>query len=208
MRNRRSTLSVTETTTIVYLRVDTVKQGFEKNKNKIFDFIGLLNLREIAVVEDVSLREIPWKEREIGELLDSLCEGDNLIVTELTQIGYTMLEIMEILAVATQKKINVYAIKGNWKLNNTIQNKALETVFAMATEIEQDLISQRTEKAPQVRKKRGRPKGTGKSKLDKYQAEIEVLLNNGSTTKFIANLYQTTTANLRYWMKKKGLKRK
>ena len=73
MRNRRSTLSVMDTTTIVYLRVSNIEQRFEKNKDKIFDFIGLLNLREIGVVEDVSSEKIPWKEREIGELIDSFC---------------------------------------------------------------------------------------------------------------------------------------
>ena len=208
MRNRRSTLSVADTTTIVYLRVSNIEQRFEKNKDKIFELISLLNLREFGVVEDVSSEKNPWKEREIGELLDFLVEGDNLIVTELSQIGYTILEIMEILAVATKKKINVYAIKGNWKIDNTIQSKNLTMVFAMAAEIEQDLITKQTKETPKVRKKRGRPKGSGKSKLDKYQAEIEILLNTGSTTKFIANLYQTTPANLRVWMKKKGLKRR
>jgi len=45
--------------------------------------------------------------------------------------------------------------------------------FAMAAEIERDLISQRTTEALQVRKLQGiplgRPKGVGKSKLDVYQ---------------------------------------
>jgi len=60
----------------------------------------------------------------------------------------------------------------------------------MAAEIERDLISKRTKEALRVKKaagmKLGRPKGTGKSKLDKYKIEIEALLKNGSTQKFIA----------------------
>ena len=35
--------------------------------------------------------------------------------------------------------------------------------------------------------KQGRPKGTGKSKLDEYKPEIEALLKNGATQKFIAS---------------------
>jgi DNA invertase Pin-like site-specific DNA recombinase len=83
--------------------------------------------------------------------------------------------------------------------------------FAMAAEIERDLISQRTTEALRARKAAGkplgRPKGPGKSKLDPFQPEIEALLANGSTQKFIANRYDTTQANLHNWMKKRGIKR-
>jgi hypothetical protein len=43
--------------------------------------------------------------------------------------------------------------------------------------------------------KLGRPSGPGKSKLDPYRPEIESLLANGSTQKFIAHRYYTTEAN-------------
>ena len=83
--------------------------------------------------------------------------------------------------------------------------------FSMASEIERDLISQRTKEALRVKKEKGiklgRPKGPGKSKLDKFKPEIEALLNNGSTQKFIAKRYKTTEANLHNWMKKNGLKK-
>jgi hypothetical protein len=52
----------------------------------------------------------------------------------------------------------------------------------------------------------GRPKGPGKSKLDAFRPEIESLLANGSTQKFVAQRYHTTEANLHHWLKKRGLK--
>ena len=62
--------------------------------------------------------------------------------------------------------------------------------FSMAAEIERELISKRTKEALAARKKQGlplgRPQGPGKSKLDCYSAEIEALLANGSTKKFVA----------------------
>lgn len=57
-------------------------------------------------------------------------------------------------------------------------------------------------------KKLGRPRGSGTSKLDKFQPEIEVLLANGATQKFIAERYGTTEANLSRWLKKHGLSRR
>jgi DNA invertase Pin-like site-specific DNA recombinase len=83
--------------------------------------------------------------------------------------------------------------------------------FSMAAEIERELISQRTREALAAKKakgiKLGRPKGTGKSKLDDYRPEIEALLANGSTQKFIATRYSTTEANLSRWIKRNGLKK-
>ena len=52
------------------------------------------------------------------------------------------------------------------------------------------MISARTKEALRARRASGlpvgRPKGPGKSKLDKHRPEIEALLANGSTQKFIA----------------------
>ncbi len=120
-----------------------------------------------------------------------------------------MLECMEILAVASEKQINIYAIKGNWQLDSSIQSKIIAMAFSMAAEIERDLISKRTREALAAKKKQGiqlgRPKGTGKSKLDAYRPEIEALLANGSTQKFIAARYQTCETNLSRWLKRHGL---
>jgi DNA invertase Pin-like site-specific DNA recombinase len=118
---------------------------------------------------------------------------------------------MEILSIALDRGIQIFAIKGNWQLDQSIQSKIVAMAFSMAAEIERDLISQRTTEALRARKAAGkplgRPKGPGKSKLDQFRPEIEALLVNGSTQKFIAQRYHTTEANLHNWMKKNGLKK-
>ena len=107
---------------------------------------------------------------------------------------------MEIIAIATQKSINIYTVKGNWQLDGTIQSKVMAMVFAMVAEIERDLISKRTKEALQSKKangvKLGRPTGSGKSKLDQYKPEIEALLKNGTTKRCIAKCYHSSEANL------------
>jgi DNA invertase Pin-like site-specific DNA recombinase len=138
--------------------------------------------------------------------------GDTLIVSELSRLGRSMLECMEILSIASEKQINIYAVKGNWQLDPSIQSKILAMAFAMAAEIERDLISQRTKEALAAKKragiKLGQPRGSGSSKLDKHRPEIEALLANGSTQRYIASRFDTTEANLSRWIKKHGLKRK
>ena len=141
---------------------------------------------------------------------DNLKSGDRIIVSELSRLGRSMLECMEILSIANQKGIYIYAVKGNWHLDDTLQSKVMAMVFSMASEIERDLISKRTSEALYVKKslghKLGRPVGPGKSKLDLFKIEIEALLSNGSTQKFIAKRYKTTPANLSNWIKKNKIK--
>ena len=75
---------------------------------------------------------------------------------------------MEFLSVAMQKGIIVYAVKGNWRLDDGIRSKMITMAFSMAAEIKRELISQRA-----------RQEQTG-------QPEIEGLLANGANQKVFA----------------------
>lgn len=202
---------MSQTQTIAYLRVSTTDQDLEKNKADILHLANEKGLGQVQWVEETVSGRVSWRKRAIAKTLDELQSGDNLIVSELSRLGRSMLECMEILSIATQRDIHVYAVKGNWRLDGSIQSKILAMAFSMAAEIERDLISKRTKEALAAKKragvKLGRPRGSGKSKLDKYRPEIKALLANGSTQKFIAQRYNTTEANLSRWLKKHGLRR-
>lgn len=197
--------------TVAYLRVSTIDQDVKKNRYEILALANEKGLGKVAFVEETVSGTVSWKKRKIAEVLAGLQAGDNLIVSELSRLGRSMLECMEILSIATQQQINIYAIKGNWQLDNSIQSKIVAMAFSMAAEIERDLISSRTKEALAAKKKAGyklgRPRGIGKSRLDKNRIEIEALLANGSTQKFIANRYHTTEANLSRWLAKHHLKK-
>ena len=197
--------------TVAYLRVSTTDQDLDKNKTDILYLANDKGLGRVEWVEEKISGRVSWKKRQIAQVLEGLQEGDNLIVSELSRLGRSMLECMEILSIASQKEVNIYAVKGNWQLDQSIQSKIIAMAFAMAAEIERNLISQRTKEALLAKKragvKLGRPRGSGKSKLDQYRPEIEALLANGSTQKFIASRYHTTEANLSNWMMKHGLRR-
>lgn len=193
--------------TFSYLRVSTAFQDNEKNKAEILSLANTKHLGHVEFIEEKVSGKINWKQRKIAQILENAQKGDNIIVSELSRIGRSMLEIMEILSIATEKGVNIYAIKGNWELNNTIQSKLIAMCFSMASEIERDLISKRITEALQAKKaqgiKLGRPAGKiGKSKLDPFKIEIEALLANGSSQRFVAKRYGCTEANLYYWLKK------
>lgn len=197
------------TRNIAYLRVSTIDQDLEKNKAQILHLANDKNLGKVEFVEEKVSGRINWRERKIGEIIYQLSEGDSVLLSEFSRLGRSMLECMEIIAIATQKGIKMYTVKGGWQLDDTIQSKVMAMVFSMVAEIERDLISKRTKEALQTKKangvKLGRPIGAGKSKLDLYKVEIEALLKNGSTKKFIAKRYGTSESNLFNWLNKNNL---
>jgi DNA invertase Pin-like site-specific DNA recombinase len=192
--------------TIGYLRVSTVDQDLEKNKHEILDLANNKDFGKVEWVEEkVSGRKF-WKDRKIKEVIDILDSGDRIIVPELSRLGRSMLEIMEMLSVLNQKEVCIYSVKGGWELDGSLQSKVMAMAFSIAAEIERDLISKRTKEALKACKakgvKLGRPKGPGKSKLDKYSEEIVALLKNGSTKTYVAKKYGSTLPNFYNWLKK------
>ena len=150
--------------TIGYLRVSTIDQDVEKNKADILKLANDKNLGKVLFSEDKVSGRISWKKRKIASILETLKEGDNIVLSELSRLGRSMLECMEILSIASEKRINVYTVKGNWQLDRSIQSKIIAMAFSMAAEIERDLISQRTKEALARLKSEGiqlgRPKGS------------------------------------------------
>ena len=150
-----------------------------------------------------------WRKRELGKLVASLPSGSWLITPEFSRLARSTLQILEVLAELKKKGVNVYVLKGDQHVNSSIESKVFLTMMALFSEIERDLISARTKEGLKARKAAGvvlgRPRGKGKSKLDKFRPEIEALLKNGSRKVFIASRYGVTPATLSNWLKRTGL---
>ena len=118
--------------TFAYLRVSKLDQDLEKNKADILKLANEAHMGHVQFIEEKLSGKISWRKRQIATILEQAQEGDAIIVSELSRLGRSMLECMEILSLALQKGIRVYAVKGNWQLNNSIQNK----IVAMAFQVE------------------------------------------------------------------------
>ncbi|MBV5327415.1 MAG: recombinase family protein [Chlorobium sp.] len=191
--------------TIGYLRVSTAEQDVEKNKGDILKLANDLKLGHVEWIEEKVSGTKDWKKRELGLVFSALHEGDTVIVSELSRLGRSTLQILEIMKEAKEKGIAVHAVKGAWTLNGSMESKIVLTMLAMIAEIERDLISERTKEGLRARKAAGvilgRPKGPGKSKLDEHKEEIVALLKNGSTKTFVAKRYGCSVPNLFNWLK-------
>jgi len=204
---KRAVISVPKI--IGYLRVSTNGQELENQKLGILKFANEQGWKVDFVEETVSGR-VSYKERELGKVISDLSKDDVLIVSELSRLGRSMLEVMTLLCELSDRGIKVYAIKGNHRVDNSIASKVMTMVLCMASEIERDLISQRTKEALQKKKQEGvtlgRPKGVpGKSRLDGKEEEIKKLLDKGVGIASLAKIYDCSWPTMKNFIKKKIL---
>ncbi len=134
-----------------YLRVSTDKQDADNQRYEIIKARG----DRLVFVEEIVSGKIPWRVRQLGSLVDRMRSGDSLTVSELSRLGRSMLEVMELLSVLMQRKVKVYSIKEGFELGDNIQSKVLAFAFSLAAEIERQLISQRTTEALARKKSEG-----------------------------------------------------
>ena len=191
--------------TVGYLRVSTVDQNNEKFRHEILELANREALGKVQFVEEKISGTVDWRKRKLATVLDNCKKGDNIIVPELSRLGRSALGILEVLKVAKETSVNIYAIKGNWRIDGSLQSKVLVLVFSMLSEIERDLISMRTKEALQARRNKGlplgRPKGSGHSKLDDHIEEVVAFLKNGSTIRWIAKHFEITESALHRWLR-------
>jgi len=169
--------------TLGYLRVSTVKQDVQNQKLEILSYANTnkITVDDFLTVEMSSRKTM--KERRIDELLSMLDDGDTLIVSELSRLGCSLGEIIQIVDNLIKKQVRFIAVKQGMTINgrNDIQTKVMITMFGLFAEIERDLLSELTkmglENARAKGKKLGRPVGKlGKHKLDGKEDEIKELL--------------------------------
>jgi DNA invertase Pin-like site-specific DNA recombinase len=194
-----------------YLRVSTIDQGTDKNKADILSFANSKGfLGNLEFVEEKISGLKSWKKRKLNDLVQSINAGDVLIVPELSRLGRSLVEVLEVLNALKDKSVAVYSVKEAFQLNGDgMQAKVMRTMLGLFAEIERDLISARTKEGLRAAKAKGRqlgrPPGPGKSRLDPFKPEIEALLKNGSRKNFIAARYKVTPGTLTHWLKRHGL---
>lgn len=198
---------------IGYLRVSTDEQDLTNQRLEIMEYARQNKMTVDDFIEiQVSSRK-DTKARRIDELLERLNTGDTLIIAELSRLGRSVGQVVTMVDELISRKIKLIAIKENIKLEangkKDMQTTVMITMFSLFAEMERSLISERTkaglEAARAKGKLLGRPKGPGKSKLDKHKEEIVALLKNGSRQNYIAKRYGTTPANLYNWLKKHNI---
>lgn len=192
---------------IAYVRVSTDDQDAEKQIGQINEYAarnGLHIPKENIIAISMSSRR-STKDRRIEELKERLQPGDTLIATEMSRVGRSVFEVLEIIEkFLIPNKISFYFLRDNifvhlGKIDP--QTKLILIVMNAIYENERAMISLRTKDALAVLKARGvqlgKPKGQVQhSRLDPHVDKIKELLAAKIGFSGIARILECSRTNI------------
>ena len=194
--------------TVAYLRVSTRSQDLANQKLAILDYA---QQKQFTVDRFIGLQSSSLKVRHkerVGELLDLLKAGDRLIVSELSRLGRSLGQVIQIVDTLVHRKVRFTAVKEGitFEGKQDLQTKVMIALFGLFAEVERDLISERTKEglvaARAAGKMLGRPKGTrGKTKLDGKEQDILQLLSKDVSLASIAKIMDVSRTALYHFIK-------
>ncbi|WP_334085193.1 recombinase family protein [Helicobacter typhlonius] len=171
---------------LAYIRISTNKQDTQTQKLQIQEYCRINDIHIDKFIEIEQSSKKSQEIRKIGELKTKLNRGDLLIVVELSRLGRSMLEVMNLVLELSNNGVQmIFLRQPELSTFNSAYAKMLLAIYAYIDETEREFISQRTkaglEKAMANGKKLGRPKGSFSSEYDKDIDKIKILLNRGES---------------------------
>lgn len=194
-----------------YIRVSSDKQNTENQRFEILKFADSKKFKVNTWLEETVSSTKKLEKRKLNSLIKSLKKNDVLIVSELSRLGRSLMEIMTILNSLMEKNVRVFAIKEGYELGNNINSKVLAFAFGLSAEIERQLISQRTKEALARKKsegkKLGRPKGSlsKETKLTGKEKVIQELMKKRVPVTAIARILEVNRLTLNNFIKSRNL---
>lgn len=208
-----------------YLRVSTDHQDVDNQRYGILEYCNKHQLNNLQFISDAKSSRIGWRERGCGDLLIYQAQpGDTVVFSEISRLARSTLQVLEILSLCIERKINVHIAKQNMIMDGSMQSTITATVLGLAAEIEREFIRLRTTESLAHRKKLideqgyfisnagerrtslGRPKGQAeKTKLDKHKKEIQEYLHKKIPKRSIAKLVDCSPRTLYTFIEKHEL---
>lgn len=161
-----------------YVRISTDSQDGDNQKIEIKKYAKANKYKVPKFISETKSGTVEIKKRLLGELIETLQEGDILIVTEISRLGRSMSMIVTVIEELLKKKITLIAIKNGLVLKDSdLTSKLLVYIFGISAEVERTLISERTKQGLNRIKKEGKNPSELRGevyycKLRKYQKAI------------------------------------
>lgn len=175
--------------TIGYIRVSTDQQDLQNQQHSVLNYVNKNALGKVDFIEVKMSSRKKDEDRKINELFETLKAGDHLIVSELSRIGRSVVNVVTIVNQLIALGVNLHILKEQLFIKPNVQNPFTDfqiNIFSAFAQLERDLISKRTKEALQARKakgiKLGKPVGTIQGSIyDKDREKIKELHSLGVT---------------------------
>ncbi|MCD8313142.1 MAG: recombinase family protein [Bacteroidales bacterium] len=189
-----------------YIRVSTEMQNYASQEYEIQKYCESHHITVDKWISESVSGTVRVEKRILGKTISRMRSGDLLVCTEISRLGRNMLMVMSILNLCVNRGIAIRTIKDNFNLADNLNSKIIAFTFALASEIERNLISQRTKEALMVKKLRGvrlgRPPGSSHKRDVVYDNMPKIIdaLSGGATLTQIARKYNVNRNTLRKYI--------
>jgi DNA invertase Pin-like site-specific DNA recombinase len=199
---------------LAYLRASTDKQDLNQQRLEILEYARQAHLEvDDFIAISISSRKTR-QERRINELLIRLHAGDTLLVTELSRLGRSTGQVINLIDELVSTGIRIIILKQNLILHRSqddLQSLTMITMLSLFAEMERMMISRRTKEALATKKAQGiqlgKPKGTIQNSIyDKDRERIIELLQLGvSARRILLLLRYGSLSGLTYYINTRNL---
>ena len=180
-----------------YVRVSTDLQTTENQLHSLMQYKDPDTqefIPEKNIVQETISSRVPIEKRRISEFLTKLQPKDTLVVPELSRLGRSLVEVLNLIDVLTKKDVKIVSLKEGYTITSDIQSKIFSTILSLVAELERDIISKRTKEALNRLKtkgvKLGRPHTTnGKKRLNLFKKNFLHDLNERFTLDELSDKY-------------------
>lgn len=158
-----------------YARVSTEGQNLDRQIDILMEY-GI-DKRNIYMEKMTGTK----KDRPaLNKMIDELQENDVVIIPDLTRISRSTKDLLEIVEKIKSKGASIKSVKDTWldTTSDNPYNSFLLTIMSGLSQLERDLISQRTKEGLASAKARGR-NGGRPSKQNEKGETVKILYKNG-----------------------------
>lgn len=183
---------------VAYLRVSTGHQVLDNQKNEVEKYVAAKEMTVDRWVTEVVSGTKRGRDRKIGALVKQLKRGDTLLITEISRLSRTLMDIMSIVGELLENGVTLYSIKDGYTFDDTINSKVLLFAFGLVAEIERNLISMRTKEALDLRRRQGVTLGRREGSyrklniLEENKEKVDEALIRGASIASICRKYKVS----------------
>ena len=160
---------------IGYARVSTEEQNLDRQIDMLVNYgVDKRNIYKEKITGTKADRE------QLNNMLNDLQENDVVVIADLTRVLRSTKDLLSIVDKIKSKGASIKSIKDTWldTTSDNPYNSFLLTVMSGLSQLERDLISQRTKEGLESAKARGRNGGRPKKRNDKADT-VSLLYKEG-----------------------------
>ena len=149
-----------------YARVSTEQQSLDRQ-------LDALQKYGCDLIFDEKMTGTKRDRPELEKLLDRMTEGDTVVIAELSRLGRSTKDLIELVELFQKKGVHLVSLKEQID-TSTSTGKLLFTLISALAQFERDLIAERTQEGLKAARARGRL--GGRPKTDQKQIEKAIKL--------------------------------